>query len=62
MEEISWFNIGWALLLGAMLVMIWPRARTMMKEGRKGSAAEWKTALIPLLLVIGFVILLIMSV
>lgn len=57
-----WMKIGWALLLGAMLVMMWPRARIMMKEGRKGSTSEWKSALIPLLLVIGFVVLLIVSV
>jgi hypothetical protein len=62
MGDDLWMKIGWALLLGAMLVMILPRARIMMKEGRKGSAAEWKSALIPLLLVVGFVILLIMSV
>jgi TRAP-type C4-dicarboxylate transport system permease small subunit len=62
MGEMSWLNIGWALLLGAMLVMIWPRARIMMKEGRQGSSAEWMSALIPLLLVIGFVALLILSV
>lgn len=62
MGEDMWLKIGSALLLGAMLVMIWPRARIMMQEGRKGSAAEWKSVLIPLLLVVGFVILLIMSV
>jgi hypothetical protein len=57
-----WMKIGTAVLLGAMLIMIWPRARIMMQESRKGSAAEWKSALIPLLLVAGFVILLIMAV
>ena len=62
MGDNLWLQIGWALLLGAMLVMIWPRARVMMQEGRKGSASEWKSALIPLLLVIGFVVLLILSV
>ncbi len=62
MGEDMWLKIGSALLLGAMLVMIWPRARIMMQEGRKGSASEWKSALIPLLLVIGFVVLLILSV
>lgn len=62
MGEDMWLKIGSALLLGAMLVMIWPRARIMMREGSKGSAAEWKSVLIPLLLVVGFVILLIMSV
>lgn len=61
MGEDMWLKIGSALLLGAMLAMIWPRARLMMQEGRKGSGAEWKAALIPLLLVIGFVILLIAS-
>ncbi|MCW8918066.1 MAG: hypothetical protein OQL08_04565 [Gammaproteobacteria bacterium] len=61
MGEDMWLKIGSALLLGAMLAMIWPRARLMMQEGRKGSGTEWKAALIPLLLVIGFVILLILS-
>ena len=42
--------------------MIWPRAKIMMKENPKGSAQEWKSALIPLLLVAGFIILLILAV
>lgn len=62
MGEDIWMKLGWAILLGAMLVMIWPRARIMMQEGKKGTAAEWKSALLPLLLVAGFVILLILSV
>lgn len=62
MGEDMWLKIGSALFLGAMLVMLWPRARIMMQEGRKGSASEWKSALIPLLLVVGFVVLLILSV
>lgn len=62
MGEDMWLKIGSALLLGAMLVVAWPRARIMMQEGRKGSAAEWRSVLIPLLLVVGFVVLLILSV
>lgn len=62
MAEDTWLMIGSALFTLAMLVMIWPRARVMMREGRKGTAAEWKSALIPLLLVVGFVVLLILSV
>lgn len=62
MGEDMWLKIGSALLLGAMLAMAWPRARIMMSEGRKGSAAEWKAVLIPILLVVGFVVLLILSV
>jgi len=57
-----WMKIGSAILLGAMLIFIWPRARVMIKESPKGSAEEWKSALIPLLLVAGFVILLILAV
>ncbi len=62
MGDDMWLQIGTALFLAAMLVVLWPRARTMMQEGRRGSAAEWKSALIPLLLVVGFVMLLILSV
>jgi len=57
-----WMKIGSALLIGAMLLILWPRARVMLKESPKGSAEEWKSALIPLLLVAGFVVLLIMAV
>lgn len=57
-----WMKIGSALLLGAMLLFIWPRAKVMLKESPKGSAEEWKSALIPLVLVALFVILLIMAV
>lgn len=57
-----WMKIGSALLLGAMLLFIWPRAKVMIKESPKGSADEWKSALIPLALVALFVILLIMAV
>ncbi len=62
MGEDMWLKLGSALFIAAMLVMIWPRARIMMQEGRKGSAADWKAAIIPLLAVVGFVILLILSV
>ncbi len=57
-----WMKIGSALLLGMMLIMIWPNAKRMMKESPKGSAEDWKGAIIPLVLVALFVILLIMIV
>jgi len=56
-----WLKIGSALLLGMMLIMIWPRAKAMIKESPKGSVEDWKSALIPLLLVAGFIILLILA-
>lgn len=57
-----WMKIGSALMLGMMLIIIWPRAKVMIKESPKGTASDWKSALIPLLLVAGFIILLIMAV
>lgn len=57
-----WMKIGSALLLGMMLMVIWPRARQMLKESPKGSAEDWKGAIIPLALVALFVVLLIMAV
>lgn len=57
-----WMKIGSAVLLGGMLLFLWPRARIMIKESPKGTSDDWKSALIPLLLVAGFVILLIMAV
>jgi hypothetical protein len=57
-----WMKIGSAMLLGMMLIILWPRAKVMIKESPKGTADEWKSALIPLLLVAGFVLLLIMAV
>jgi len=57
-----WMKIGSALLLGMMLIMLWPSAKRMMKESPKGTADDWRGAIIPLLLVALFIILLIMAV
>ncbi|MBF0469762.1 MAG: hypothetical protein HQL48_00145 [Gammaproteobacteria bacterium] len=53
-----WMKIGSALLLVMMLVYLWPRAKLMMKESPKGSMEDWKSAVLALVGVIGFVILL----
>lgn len=58
----DWMQIGSALLLGTMIIILFPRARQMLKESPKGSSSDWRSALIPLLLVMGFVVLLIASV
>ena len=57
-----WLKIGSAMLLVMMLVMLWPSARRMMKESPKGTAEDWKGALIPLALVALFIVLLVMAV
>jgi len=53
-----WMKILSAVLIVMMLVFIFPRAKQMLTESPKGSSADWVSALIPLGLVVGFVILL----
>lgn len=53
-----WMKIGSAVLLLAMLAVIFPRARQMIKESPKGSVSDWMGYLFPLGLVILFVLLL----
>ena len=58
----GWEKIGTAILLGAMLVFIFPRMRHALKHSPKGTTEDWKGFIFPLALVILFVILLIMMV
>jgi len=53
-----WMKILSAVLIVMMLVFLFPQAKQMLSESPKGSSSEWVSALIPLGLVIGFVILL----
>jgi len=58
----DWIKIGSALLLGAMLIFIFPRMRHALKHTPKGTSKDWMGYLVPLLAVIGFVIFLVMMV
>lgn len=53
-----WMKIGSAALLVIMLVILFPRARQMMKESPKGTPAQWMSFLIPIGIVVFFVLLL----
>ncbi len=55
----DWLKIGSALLLIAMLFMIFPRARQAIKHAPKGTTKDWMGYILPLAVVILFVILLI---
>ena len=57
-----WLKITVAIALGIMLIRLWPAAVHQVKHGPKGSAEDWRAALFPILLVIGFVVFLIMMV
>ncbi|MDH5189671.1 MAG: hypothetical protein OEW89_00295 [Gammaproteobacteria bacterium] len=52
-------KIGYALLLGMMIMFIFPRAKQMLKESPKVSGNEWMGVLIPIIAVVLFVMLLI---
>ena len=58
----NWLQIGSAALLVGMLVMIFPRVRHAMKNSPKGTTKDWMGFIVPLTAVIGFVVLLIISV
>ncbi len=55
-------KIGWALALAGMLVFLLPRARHMLKNSPKADKGDWMALLLPLILVVGFVVLLILAV
>lgn len=54
----DWMQIGSALLLGAMLVFLWPRARAMLRDSPKGSTQDWIGFALPIAAVALFVLLL----
>lgn len=58
----DWTKIIWALLLGAMILFLWPRAKDMLKNSPKAEKGDWQAVVLPMAFVIGFVILLIMMV
>lgn len=62
MDMPLWLKISVAAVLGFMVIRLWPVARHQVKHGPKGSAEDWRAALFPVLLVIGFVVLLILLV
>ncbi len=58
----DWMKWGSALLIGAMIVFLLPRAKQMMAQSREATSADWKGLLVPLAAVVGFIVLLILSV
>mgnify|MGYP001050231705 CR=1 FL=1 len=54
-----WMKVLYAVLLGMMVLFLWPRAKHMIANSPKATGSDWKAVLIPLLGVILFVMLLI---
>jgi hypothetical protein len=57
-----WMKIVLAAVLGLMAIRLWPAARHMLKHGPEGTTEDWRAALLPIAVVVGFVVLLILMV
>lgn len=55
----TWMKVSYALVLGAMVVFLLPRAKAMLKDTPKATSSDWKSVVIPIIGVILFIILLI---
>ncbi len=58
----DWMQIGFAILLGMMIVVIYPRVKHAMNNSPKAEKGDWISVVTPILAVVGFIILLIMLV
>jgi len=58
----DWMKIGSALLILAMIIFLFPRAKQMLKESPEAKPGDWHGAILPILAVVGFVLLLIVMV
>jgi len=55
-------KIGSAVLMLAMVFMIWPAVKHWGKNSPKGTGADWMAVVLPIAAVVGFVVLLVMMV
>ncbi|MCB1758470.1 MAG: hypothetical protein KDI68_01640 [Gammaproteobacteria bacterium] len=55
----DWMKIGSALLILAMIIFLFPRAKQMLKESPEAQPGDWQGAILPIMAVVGFVLLLI---
>jgi hypothetical protein len=58
----DWMSIGYALLAGAMIVLLLPRAKHMLTNSPKAPPGAWQNVALIILGVMGFVALLVMMV
>ena len=55
----GWSEILYAVLLGGLLIFMFPRARQMVENSPKGTMKDWMGFIVPMIAVILFVVLLI---
>lgn len=54
----DWLKIGSAVLIVAMMIYIWPAAKTMLHDRPDAEKGDWQAAILPIAAVVGFVLLL----
>lgn len=54
----DWMQIISAMALIMLIVILFPQARAMIKDGPKGTSEDWLSAMLPIGAVILFVVLL----
>ncbi len=54
-----WMKVTYAILIGMMIIAIWPRAKHMLTNSPKPTGDDWRSVLLPLAGVVLFVMLLI---
>ena len=55
----DWIQIGSAVMLVAMLFMIFPRAKAAITNSPKGNSGDWMSFIVPMTAVVLFIIVLI---
>jgi len=60
MENIQWYSIVWALLMGFMIWRMIPIAKEWMQNGPRGDSKDWMTTAMLLGGVVLFILFLIM--
>ncbi len=55
----DWMQIASALALGIFLIILFPAALEMMKNSPKATFSDWKTAIVPMIIIVLFIMLLI---
>ncbi len=57
--DLDWVKIGSALFMLAMIVYLFPRAKHVIENSRKGSMQDWMGYVLPMAAVALFIVLLI---
>ena len=58
----DWMKIGSALLILAMIIFLFPRAKQMLRDSPEAYPGDWQGAILPITAGVGFVLLLIVMV